>query len=145
MTTDPKTSPVAVAAADAPEAEAPPHPRSRPASGLRHWLAFGTGVGIEIRDSDLHVAVVRLRPNSVSVSGKTKIADFRSRPAAEWGTELTSFLRKCGAGHIAVTILLPRRDVIVRQVFLPGVAKRDLSAAIQLQIDSLHPFGDDEV
>jgi hypothetical protein len=145
MTTEPKKSPVAVAAPEGAEPEATRAPGSRPASGLRHWLAVGTGVGIEIRDSDLQVVIARVRPASVSVSGSTRIADFRNRPAAEWGTELATFLRKNGAGHIAVTVLLPRREVIVRQVHLPGVADRDLPAAIQLQIDSLHPFADDDV
>jgi hypothetical protein len=42
-------------------------------------------------------------------------------------------------------VLLPRREVIVRHVALPGVAARDVAAAIALQIDSLHPYGDDEV
>ena len=52
---------------------------------------------------------------------------------------------KLGAAHIAATVLLPRRDVIVRTVHLPGVSDRDLEAAIRLQIDSLHPFSEDEV
>jgi len=35
--------------------------------------------------------------------------------------------------------------VIVRQVALPGVAAKDIESAIRLQLDSLHPYGDDEV
>lgn len=144
MTTEPTRSPDEVESS-AQEPEAPPRPRSRVASNLRHWVAFGTGVGIEVRDGNLHVSVVRVRPMSVSVTGTTTIADYSNRPAAEWGHDLASFLRKRGAAHIAVNVLLPRRDVIVRQVYLPGVADSDLNAAMSLQIDSLHPFGEDEV
>jgi Tfp pilus assembly protein PilN len=73
------------------------------------------------------------------------VTDYKTRPAAEWGAELTSFLRSVGAAHIAATVLLPRQDVIVRTVQLPGVADKDLEAAIRLQIDSLHPFAEDDV
>jgi Tfp pilus assembly protein PilN len=50
-----------------------------------------------------------------------------------------------GTAHIAATVLLPRQDVIVRIVNLPGVGGRDLEAALRLQIDSLHPFAEDDV
>ena len=145
MTTEPKKTAGAVAAPDLAEPQSLPASHARPAPGLRRWLAFGTGVGIEIRDSDLHIAVVRVRPHSVSVVGTTKIPDFRAHPAAEWGNEIASFLQKCGVRHVAVSLLLPRRDVIVRQLHMPGVADRDLASAVQLQIDSLHPFADDEI
>jgi Tfp pilus assembly PilM family ATPase len=112
---------------------------------LRKWIAFGTGVGIEIRDHELQVTVVRVRPSQTGVSGSATVLDYTNRPAAEWGSELNAFLKKVGAAHIAATVLLPRRDVIVRQMLLPGVSDRDLASAVQLQVDSLHPFIDEEV
>ncbi|HYP13180.1 MAG TPA: pilus assembly protein PilM, partial [Bryobacteraceae bacterium] len=112
---------------------------------LRRWLAFGTGLGLEVRERELQATIVRVRPNEIGVLGSATVTDFRTRPAAEWGTELGSFLRKIGAGHIAATVLLPRRDVIVRQLQMPGVSDKDLGAAIQFQLDALHPFGDDEI
>ncbi len=42
-------------------------------------------------------------------------------------------------------MLLPRDEVIVRTLILPGVADKDAAGAIELQIDSLHPWGDAEV
>src|SRR6185503_19149720 len=42
-------------------------------------------------------------------------------------------------------VLLPRREVIVRQLALPGVSTGDIEGAIRFQLDSLHPYGDDEV
>ena len=42
-------------------------------------------------------------------------------------------------------MLLPRREVIVRQIALPGVASKDIEGAIRFQLDSLHPYGEDEV
>ena len=76
--------------------------------------------------------------------GSLSIPHYREQPAAEWGAVYSNFLRKLGHGHLAATVLLPRQEVVVRQVQLPGVADRDLAAALRFQIDSLHPFGDDE-
>lgn len=111
---------------------------------MRH-TAWGTGVGIELREKELVATIVRVRPSETGVLGAATVTDFRTRPAAEWGTELLAFLRKLGVAHIAANVLLPRRDVIVRSVWLPGVSDRDLEAAIRLQIDSLHPFADEDV
>lgn len=114
------------------------------AMDLKKILAVGTGVGLEIGREDLHAVMVRVRPSGVTVLGSKTIAGFRQRPAGEWGLEYAEFLNKAGGGHLAATALLPRREVIVRQILLPGVADRDLAAAIQYQIDSLHPYGEDE-
>lgn len=118
---------------------------SRKAGGsARKWLAVGTGVGIEMRGDDLQVAVVRVRPSGVRILGTATIARFRQRPATEWGAEYSDFLAKTGAGHLAATVLLPREELVVRPLALPGVNKRDTDAAIRFQIDSLHPYPEDE-
>lgn len=111
---------------------------------FRKWLAIGTGVGIQIGEADLSVVVTRVRPTGARVLGATAVARFRERPAADWGAEYTEFLRRRGGSYLSATVLLPRRDLIVRQLALPGVADRDLAAAIELQLDSLHPYGEDE-
>lgn len=115
------------------------------AGDLRKWLAIGTGAGIEIGRDDLHVTVARVRPNGVQISGALTIPKFREEPAAEWGAVYTNFLKKSGASYITATVSLPREDVVVRQITLPGVADRDIAAALNYQIDSLHPHGDEEV
>ncbi|HYM13863.1 MAG TPA: hypothetical protein VEU62_24205 [Bryobacterales bacterium] len=112
---------------------------------LRKFLAFGSGVGIEIGDTHLEVTLVRVRPGGVDVLASTTIADFTGRPAAEWGAEYARFLEANGAAHLAATVLLPRRETIVRQVALAGVSSRDLAAALALEIDTLHPYGEEEV
>jgi Tfp pilus assembly protein PilN len=112
---------------------------------LRALFRFGSGVGIEIREDRLEVAVARVRPAGIQVLGRTSIADFRERPAAEWGAEYAAFLKKCGVAYLSATVLLPRTEVIVRHLAMPGVAAADLEAAIGYQIDSLHPYGEEEV
>jgi Tfp pilus assembly protein PilN len=111
----------------------------------RRWFAFGTGAGIEIAGSDLHVTVARVRPSATQILGETTISGFRDRPASEWGAEYNSFLKRLGASHVAATVLLPRPEVIVRQIHMAGVSDKDLPAAIQFQIDGLHPYPEEEV
>ena len=111
---------------------------------FRKYFAIGTGVGVEIGAEDLHVVAVRVRPTGALVLGTATIAQFRTRPAAEWGAEYAAFLKKVGGSYLAATVLLPRREVVVRQLNLPGVSTKDLAAAVSFQIDSLHPFAENE-
>jgi Tfp pilus assembly protein PilN len=112
---------------------------------LRKLMRFGSGVGVEIGDKDLEVVAARVRPSRIRVLGRLVIPDFASRPAAEWGAEYARFLKSLGATHLTATVLLPRREVIVRMVSLPGVSSRDMEGALRLELDSLHPYGEDEV
>jgi hypothetical protein len=114
-------------------------------SGFRNWLAIGTGVGIELAANRLRIVITRVRPGGVDVLGAHTIENHHEKPAAEWGAEYASFLRKHGAGHLSATVLLPRREVIVRLVTLPGVAAKDTEAALNLQIDTLHPHAESDV
>jgi Tfp pilus assembly protein PilN len=115
------------------------------AKDFRKLLAFGSGVGLEIGATDLEVAVTRVRPNKIQVLGRLTIEDYATRPAAEWGVEYARFLKASGAERLSATVLLPRREVIVRQIALPGVAAKDIEGAIRFQLDTLHPYGDDDV
>ncbi len=114
------------------------------AAQLKTWLAVGTGVGIEIGRDDLNVTVARVRPNGAKILGELTLHRFRELPAAEWGATYNAFLKKLGVRHLAASVLLPRDEVIVRQVPLPGVANKDVPAALAYQIDSLHPYPEEE-
>jgi len=115
---------------------------------LRHWLAFGSGVGIEIAGPQgaeaLHAAAVRVRPGRARVLDTLTVEAFQQQPRGVWGTEYSAFLRKCDLSQVAATVVLPRRDVILRHLALPGVADKDLAAAIEFQMEGLHPYPEDE-
>jgi hypothetical protein len=119
-----------------------------PAS-LRKFLALGSGVGIEITGArgaeTLRVSAVRVRPNGARVLGGFSIENAAQQPAAEWGQAYSGFVKKLGMSHAIATVLVPREDVILRQVSLPGVADKDLAAAIGFQMDGLHPYAEDDV
>jgi hypothetical protein len=115
---------------------------------LPYWrrvLAFGTGFGIAIGERHLEAAIVRARPSGVTPIATTTIRDFRNRPAAEWGAELLEFVHAARETRLAATVLLPRSEVVVRTLSLPGVADKDAANAIDLQVETLHPWGDVEV
>jgi Tfp pilus assembly protein PilN len=125
---------------------APVSQDARPLSlDVKKLLAFGSGIGIEVGAADLEVVAVRVRPSRIQVAGRATIANYAGRAAGEWGAEYADFLRSAGMSHVSATVLLPRREVIVRQLALAGVARRDRGAAIKLQLDTLHPYGDEEV
>src|SRR5690242_3464219 len=83
---------------------------------VRKLVTNGSGVGIEIGTTDLEVAAAQVRFARVRVVGRLTISSFASRPAAEWGTEYARFLEATGMTGMSATVLLPRQDVIVRQV-----------------------------
>ena len=118
-------------------------------AGIKRWLAFGNGVGIQIAGphgaESLHVVAARVRPNGARLLDRLTIENFPQQAAGVWGTEFSAFLRKTDLRYIPATVLLPRQDVIVRQIALPGVSDKDLPAAIQFQMDGLHPYPEDDV
>ncbi len=119
-----------------------------PAS-LKKFLAFGSGVGIEITGprgaETLRICAVRVRPNGARVLGNFSIENAAQQPAAEWGQVYSAFVKKLGLSHTVATVLVPREDVILRQVSVPGVSDKDLPAAIGFQMDGLHPYADEDV
>jgi hypothetical protein len=77
--------------------------------------------------------------------GTLTIEDFQHQPAGVWGTEYAAFLRRLGLRHVAATVLLPRHDVIVRPLSLPGVSDKDIDGAVAFQMDGLHPYNEQDV
>src|SRR5260370_774375 len=118
---------------------------AQPAVLMAIGIPPDTAAAIVVRRSQQPFKEAGVRPQGIDVLGVATIRDFGQRPAAQWGLEYSRFLHQAGASHLAATVLLPRRETIVRQLALPGVAARDLPSAISLQIDSLHPYGEDDV
>ncbi len=116
---------------------------------FKKLFSFGSGIGIEIAGShgseSLRIAAVRVRPNGARVLSRLEIENFTAQPASLWGTEFASFARKLGMRQVAACVILPRQDVIVRQLALPGVSDKDLDAAVGFQLDGLHPYPEEDV
>ena len=112
---------------------------------LRKWLAIGTGVGAEISGRNLLLTAAKVRPGGIDVLGVATIENFEERPAAEWSGEYAAFLKSCSGKHLAANVVLPRAEVIVRELALPGVSDDDVPSAISYQLDSLHPYPEEDV
>src|SRR5580704_13368201 len=116
---------------------------------IRKWFAFGRGIGVEIAgphgSESLRITAVRVRPSGARVLDRLTVDDFPHQPAGVWGNDYANFVRKLDARYVAATVLLARKDVIVRQLNLPGVTDKDLGSAIQFQMDGLHPYPEDDV
>ena len=118
-------------------------------AGLRKWTAIGSGVGLDIAgpkgSESLRVSAVRVRPQGARVLGGFTVEDVQHQPAAGWGADYAAFLGKLGMRHVAANVVLPRHEVIIRQLAMPGVSGKDLAGAIQFQLDGLHPYNEDDV
>jgi hypothetical protein len=113
--------------------------------GLRKWLRFGTGVGIAFTGQGLDIAVARAWPTGVALKGFLHVDNPLKRPVADWGGEVDRFLASHGAQHVPAVVALPRERVIARTIALPGVGDEDAAQALAFQLDTLHPWGDDDV
>lgn len=109
------------------------------------FQVLGTGAGIEIRGDDLLVTLVRSRWKGVAVLASTTITGFRRRPAAEWGAEYQAFVKEHRHPDLPATLALPRAEVMVRLLPLPALGVGEQRSAVRLQVDTLHPYGEDNV
>jgi Tfp pilus assembly protein PilN len=117
----------------------------QPAPLWRKGALLGTAVGVQVQGANLRVAVARVRPFGAAIPTVFTIHDFRTRPASEWRIEYQRELKKSGVAGVSATVLLPRSEVIVRVAQFPGVADKDMESAIGLELDTLHPYGDEPV
>jgi hypothetical protein len=111
---------------------------------LQKWRSFGTGVGIEVCPDELRVTLSVVRPGGIKVVDTLEIPRYRERPAAEWGSDYQAFLKKHKLTHVSAAVVLPASDCVSRVIALPGVGDRELAAAVQYQLDGLHPFSEEE-
>src|ERR1700742_2192123 len=116
---------------------------------LKSWFAIGSGIGIEISGphgaESLRATAARVRPTGARTVSRLDIETFPQQPAGVWGTEFSNFARRAGMRHVGAAVILPRHDVMVRQLSLPGISAKDLDSAIGFQLDGLHPYPEDDV
>lgn len=117
----------------------------RPAPAWRKAALMGSAVGIRIQGPNLRIVVARVRPFGAARPAMFTVRDFRTRPASEWRAEFQRELKTRGVADVSATVLLPRGEVIVRVAQFPGVADKDMPSALALELDTLHPYGDEPV
>ncbi|HCC59250.1 MAG TPA: hypothetical protein DEQ47_18705 [Solibacterales bacterium] len=130
-------------AADPTTATAEPH-ASPVITGWRKALGFGSALAIAVGPRDLQVLLLLVRPGGVRIAATETIENYAATPAAEWGSRIRRLLQQHDQRALGATVLLPRSEVSVRQIAMPGVAQKDLAPAIALQLDTLHPYGEQD-
>jgi S-formylglutathione hydrolase FrmB len=113
--------------------------------GLKKWLRFGSGVGISVTGHGLDIAIARAWPTGVALKGLWHVANHLKRPVVDWSEEVNRFLALHGAQYVPAVVVLPRERVIARTIALPGVGDDDAAQALTYQLDTMHPWGDDDV
>ncbi len=116
-----------------------------PSPWWKRLAASGAGVAIAVGQESIDILLLRVRPSSVTILGFQRFTGIKERGASEIGAEYARFLRANGIPHLPAWVLLPREDMIVRTLSLPGVPAKDLDSAISLQLESLHPYVDQGV
>ena len=111
---------------------------------LQKWRSIGTGLGIEVGPENLEVSLTVVRPNGIRIVDALTVLRYRERPAAEWGSDFQAFLNKNKISHVSATVVLPMQDCISRSIALPGVPNSEIAAAVQYQLDGLHPYAEEE-
>lgn len=110
-------------------------------SMLKRILVDRVGCGIAVRGDDLVAVAIKLQAGGARVLGRTELPAFRERPPIEWGAQYLSFARNLGIEHVAATLCLMREEVVLRTVRLPPMRTRELTKAVALQVEDLHPYG----
>jgi Tfp pilus assembly protein PilN len=126
-------------------AETPALQAARVPAWWRRAMQSGTGLAIAVERDALEVMLVRVRPSVVRVMAWKRFPAVQERPADTVGQEIRQFLTEFHCAHLAAHVLLPREDVMVRSLHLPGVPEKDLQSAVDLQLESLHPYAEQPV
>jgi Tfp pilus assembly protein PilN len=101
-----------------------------------------TGVGIEFREGSLHAFCGRNWRNRFRVVDRLEIAQYRQKEPRECGRLYREFLKRNGLKAPWTVAALPRSMVLLRALQFPQAMEKEMGRAVELQVDSLHPFAE---
>jgi Tfp pilus assembly protein PilN len=99
-----------------------------------------TGVGIEFREGNLHAFCGRSLWSRFRVVDRLEIAQYREMEPRECGRLYRQFLKRNGLKAPWTVVALPRSMVLLRALQFPKAMENEMGRAVELQLDSLHPF-----
>jgi Tfp pilus assembly protein PilN len=102
-------------------------------------LSLQTSLGLLIQGETLSLALVSRRLRSVRLLDTLILPSFRQKPVAEVRSEISAFLSRNRVTHFRGVVVVPREDVIVRQLDLPGQAEANLAKVVEYQVATLVP------
>ena len=106
---------------------------------MSRWIPQ-TAVGIELRGDRLRAFCVRRWGNRSRLVDRLEISGREQLGPVECGRRYRQFLRRNGLNSPWTAVALPRSLVLWRCLQFPGSVRSELRRAVELQVDTLHPF-----
>ncbi|MBI2816748.1 MAG: PilN domain-containing protein [Acidobacteria bacterium] len=104
-----------------------------------------TGIGIDIEAGNLTAVCVKRQLNRCRVLDRVEIPNYRAAGSAECHRLYSAFLKRNGLRIPWTVVALPRSMVLMRWLSFPAAVEKELAAAVQFQLESLHPFEPDAI
>ncbi|MEW5975196.1 MAG: PilN domain-containing protein [Acidobacteriota bacterium] len=109
-------------------------------------MMIGKSLGIWIEEDSIELSLLsRSWKRRVRVAGILKLETLSAMPAGEARRQVDTFLGRHGARDCRKALMIPRRQVIVRQVDLPAEAETNLAKAVEYQVVGLLPDAESQV
>lgn len=108
-------------------------------------LLSQSGIGIAFRQGSLRASYCKRFWKGFREVDRLEIPDYQSQGAGECGKIYRQFLHRNGLKSPWTVVALPRAQVLLRMVRFPRAMQKELSPAIEYQLDSLHPFAEGSV
>ncbi len=110
-----------------------------------NWSILQTGVGIDIQGGNFTAVCVKRLWNRIRVEGRLEIPRYETVGPRECGKRYREFLQAYGLKTPWNVVALPRSAVLLRWLNFPAAVEKELATAVELQLDSLHPFEEGSV
>src|SRR6267378_3077349 len=98
------------------------------------------GVGVEVGEKDLSLAVVRRSFGKLQLRAMHRIADFVTLNNDDRKKAIQALLKKNRIPTSRVYLTLPRDQGVLRQIDLPAQLGRKLSEVVGIQVEALSPW-----
>jgi Tfp pilus assembly protein PilN len=103
------------------------------------------GIGIELSEHSLRAVAARTFWGRVQVVDHVEIDDLKTISAAECAETYRAFLKRNGLEAPWTVVAIPRKLFLYREIKLPATVIAELQSVMAMQVDSLHPFSNEEI
>lgn len=98
------------------------------------------GIGLELQGADLVIVLKKRSLGRVRTVDSAVIADAMHLPAEQCRQQYEAFLQRNRLRTPWTALVVPRESYVFRDIPMPAAVMADLRAAVELQLDGLHPF-----
>ncbi len=103
-----------------------------------------SSVGIEVVQDDLVITSLQSNLAAGVFTHYRRIRDFRTREKAEVRREIETFFKSNRLDRERITLGIPRKDIVVRNLDLPAEVADNLKQVVRYQVQSFEPTEDEK-